>query len=69
VGFSEVDVSAGHDLTLTSNYVRVNATLNGQGGSITALAGNNLTLTGFLLDASGAGRRRQPDQPRRGHKT
>src|SRR5439155_18631398 len=27
----------------------------GQGGSITALAGNNLTLTGSLLDASGAG--------------
>src|SRR5438093_11337132 len=56
VGFGEVDVTAGHDLTFTGgNNLRVNATLDGPGGSITALAGNDLTLTGFLLDASGAG--------------
>jgi len=55
VGLGEVDVSAGHDLTSSGNNLRVNATVNGQGGSITALAGNNLTLIGVLFDASGAG--------------
>src|SRR5207244_1215998 len=55
VGFGEIDISAGHDLTFTVKSDRVNATVDGTGGSITALAGNDLTLSGFLLDASGAG--------------
>src|SRR5947207_1211693 len=55
VGSGDVEITAGHDLTFTGNAIRVNATVDGMGGSITALASNDLTLTGFLLDAAGAG--------------
>ena len=54
-GQGEVDIIVGHDLTFTGHSIRVNATVDGQGGTITALAGNDLTSSGFVLDTSGAG--------------
>ncbi len=59
VGNGEVDIDAGHDLNLTDigqgHNVKANATTDGPGGAINMVAGNDLTVTGFLLDASGAG--------------
>jgi hypothetical protein len=60
-GGATLSLEAAHDLSLAdtglaSNLrLAFNASADGAGGDITLSAGNDLTIAGFLLDASGAG--------------
>jgi hypothetical protein len=53
-----LDIASGHDLTFvagTGNKLKANATTDGTGGAIVVSAANDLALTGFVVDAGGAG--------------
>jgi hypothetical protein len=59
-GGGDLTVESGHDITFTNAFgdtIRMNGTTDGggPGGSITLGAGNDVRLTGFTFNASGAG--------------